>query len=52
MLVQGTIVQLEVLSGCSENATNITLSIQQEALETVHFETNLDPDRALASQVT
>ena len=50
VLVQGTIVQLEVLSGCSENSTNITLSIQQEALETVHFETNLDPDRALASQ--
>lgn len=51
VLVQGTIVQLEVLSGCSENSTTLTLSIQQEALETVHFETNLDPDRALATQV-
>lgn len=50
VLVQGTIVQLEVLSGCSENSTSITLSVQQEALETVHFETNLDPDRALATQ--
>lgn len=50
VLVQGTIVQLEVLSGCSENSTTLTLSIQQEALETVHFETNLDPDQALASQ--